>query len=122
LRRTLDEHDCRLALITFDQLPTIVLVGDQDRLTSVRHAAVITQWLPHARLHVLPGAGHMLPCERTTTIVDLLTRLVDNAIDAWRGAADTESQWLARRTGVRLEPDSTQPGHDEGLPRSRTER
>jgi pimeloyl-ACP methyl ester carboxylesterase len=83
LRRTIDAHDCRLALITFDGLPAVVLVGDEDRVTPVRHAAVIAQWLPHARLVVLPGAGHMLPLERAVELAGALEAVLDGARAEW---------------------------------------
>lgn len=89
LRRTFDEHDCRLALITFDQLPALVVVGDEDRVTPVRQAAVIARWLPHARLVVFPGAGHMLLHERTGPLVGLLTDLVEDALALWSRAVAT---------------------------------
>ncbi len=83
LRRAIDAHDCRLALVTFDGIPTVVAVGDEDRVTPVRHAAVIAQWLPGARLVVHPGAGHMLPVERATEVARLLEDLTRDAVAAW---------------------------------------
>jgi len=83
LRRAIDEHDCRCALITFDGIPAVVAVGDEDRVTPVRHAAVIAQWLPGARLVVYPGAGHMLPVERSAEVARLLAGLADDSLAAW---------------------------------------
>jgi pimeloyl-ACP methyl ester carboxylesterase len=86
LRRAIDEHDCRCALITFDGIPTVVAVGDRDRVTPVRHAAVIAQWLPGARLVVHPGAGHMLPVERAGEIALLVEGLAADAAARPTGA------------------------------------
>jgi pimeloyl-ACP methyl ester carboxylesterase len=87
LRRTIDEHDCRLALMTLDRVPAVAMVGDEDRLTPVRHAAVITQWLPHARLVVFAAAGHMLPLERADAVVDHLAALLESAGSTWDDSA-----------------------------------
>lgn len=70
-----------------------MLVGDEDRVTPVRHAAVIAQWLPHARLVVLPGAGHMLPLERTAELVDALDTVIGAARAEWDRTV--EAGWRA---------------------------
>lgn len=44
-------------------MPGLVLVGDADRLTPARQARRLADSMPHARLEVVPGAGHMLPLE-----------------------------------------------------------
>lgn len=75
-RRTFDDHDCRDALAEFDGTRAVVLVGDRDRMTPPRHAATITEWLPGSRLVILPGAGHMLPHERTAEVVGAITDVV----------------------------------------------
>lgn len=49
-------------------VPVTVVVGDEDRLTSQRHARAIAKRLTETgaldRLVVLPGSGHQLPIER----------------------------------------------------------
>jgi pimeloyl-ACP methyl ester carboxylesterase len=45
-------------------MPVAVLVGTRDRLTPPTCAESIVGVLPHARLRVLDGAGHMLTLER----------------------------------------------------------
>jgi pimeloyl-ACP methyl ester carboxylesterase len=87
LRRAFDEHDRREALAAFDGSPAAVLVGDQDRLTSARHAATIAEWLPSARLVILPGAGHMLAHERTAEVVQAIAGVAGEAARSWRAAA-----------------------------------
>lgn len=44
-------------------MPGLVLVGDADRLTPIGQAQRLADAMPHARLQVVPGAGHMLPLE-----------------------------------------------------------
>jgi len=85
-RGTFDEHDRRDALVAFDGSPAAVLVGDRDRLTRARHAATIAEWLPSSRLVILPGAGHMLPHERTTEVVEAIGRVTREALAHWHAA------------------------------------
>src|SRR5439155_7870466 len=46
------------------KVPSLVVVGDLDRLTPPASARLIADTLPDARLVVLEGAGHMAPLER----------------------------------------------------------
>lgn len=79
-RRTFDEHDRREALAVLDGHPATVMVGDRDRVTPPRHAAVIAEWLPGSRLVILQGAGHMLPHERTAEVCDAIGQIVSQAV------------------------------------------
>lgn len=44
--------------------PTLCIVGDEDTWSPPAQHADIAARIPGARLAVVPGAGHMLPCER----------------------------------------------------------
>lgn len=46
------------------QVPTLVLVGDEDKMTPVRFAEGLAAGIPNAEMEVIPGAGHMLPLEK----------------------------------------------------------
>jgi 3-oxoadipate enol-lactonase len=46
------------------QQPTCVIVGEKDILKPVHYSQTIAQAIPHAELHVLPGAGHASFWER----------------------------------------------------------
>ncbi len=56
-------HDIREALPGID-VPTLVLVGDEDEETPSSYARYIAQAMPQARLTVVPHAGHLLSAER----------------------------------------------------------
>ena len=66
----LGEHDESEALEALDGIPTIVLVGDRDKLTPPRHAHRLAELVPHAELRELPGRGHMLVYEATDEVLD----------------------------------------------------
>lgn len=57
-------------------VPTIVIAGDDDKLTPPSHARRIAQMLPQLRrVAVLEHAGHMTPLERPDVVTDALAEL-----------------------------------------------
>ena len=74
-----NEHDETEALAQLDGIPTMVLAGERDRVTSVRHSRRIAELTPHSDLRVLAGKGHMLAYEATDEVVSALVELVDGA-------------------------------------------
>jgi 3-oxoadipate enol-lactonase len=58
-------------------LPTLIVVGEEDRLTPVAGARMMAEMIPGARLHVLPGVGHLppleAPAETTRVLADFLS-------------------------------------------------
>ncbi len=75
-RPALDAHERAAALAAFARTPTVVLAGTHDRLTPEPMARKIVEALPSAQLTVFPGAGHMLPVERTAGVAARLATLV----------------------------------------------
>jgi len=56
-------------------VPTLVLIGDQDRATPPERSLAIKEALPHARVVQVPGAGHMPMLEAPDA--------VSNALEQW---------------------------------------
>ncbi|NRQ31416.1 alpha/beta hydrolase [Nonomuraea sp. NN258] len=73
-------HDKLAALQALSRVETLVAVGTHDRLTSPAHARRIAAALPHARLVVIPGAGHMIGLERPEIVNAELTDLLARAV------------------------------------------
>ena len=69
--RACDAFDVRERLGEI-RLPTLVIVGDRDRLTPLRYAEFLATNIPGAVLKILPGAGHMAALERPTEMNDVL--------------------------------------------------
>ena len=44
--------------------PTLIVVGEEDILTPVKHARFMQERIPNAQLYVIPEAGHAAPIER----------------------------------------------------------
>jgi pimeloyl-ACP methyl ester carboxylesterase len=79
--QAIQELDEAQALSRFDGIPTVVLVGDRDRLTPPRQSERIAEVVPHADLRVLPGLGHMLAYEATDEVVDAFRRVRSSRVD-----------------------------------------
>lgn len=52
--------------------PTLVLVGSEDRWSPVDQHRAIADAVPHARLRVVEGAGHMAPAEQPAAFNSIL--------------------------------------------------
>ena len=76
----LGEHDESEALAQLAGIPTVVLVGDRDKLTPPRHGQRLVELVPHAELRILPGRGHMLMYEATDEVVDAFHSVLEAAI------------------------------------------
>jgi 3-oxoadipate enol-lactonase len=72
-------HDLRSRLAQIN-LPTLVLVGEDDRFTPLYHARLLACSIPGARLQVVANCGHAIPLERP----DEFNRLV---LDFFDGSA-----------------------------------
>jgi pimeloyl-ACP methyl ester carboxylesterase len=69
----LGDHDEAEATAQLAGIPTDILVGSKDRLTPVHHSERLKELIPHSRLTVLPGLGHMLTYEAPDAIADALS-------------------------------------------------
>lgn len=58
-----DAFDIRETMFTLTA-PTLVVCGDQDRMTPLRFSQHLARHLPDARLDLVPDAGHMVILER----------------------------------------------------------
>ncbi|MCW2617192.1 MAG: putative hydrolase or acyltransferase of alpha/beta superfamily, partial [Modestobacter sp.] len=82
----LGDHEKRDGLAALTGVPVEVLVGEEDKLTPVRHSRQLAEVLPDAVLHVEPRCGHMLPQERPELVAAALRRLLTAAVGARVGA------------------------------------
>jgi pimeloyl-ACP methyl ester carboxylesterase len=74
-----DRPDSRPLLKTLDGLPTLVLVGTEDRITPPEGMRAMAAALPGSEFVELDGAGHLAPLERpeevTRRVREFLTRM-----------------------------------------------
>lgn len=59
-----DRADSTDLLSTLAGLPTLVIVGAEDRLTPPRDAEAMAKAIPGGRLALIPDAGHLAPLEQ----------------------------------------------------------
>ena len=81
------EHDKLEALTVLTGVPTLILCGEEDKLTPVRNSHIMAEALPDAELVVVPGAGHMVMLERPSVVDAALRRLVSRAQQAPHAAS-----------------------------------
>lgn len=58
------------------ECPTLLLLGEKDRMTPARDAEAIRAKLPNSETVVLAGAGHLLLMERSDPVLDELIKIV----------------------------------------------
>jgi 3-oxoadipate enol-lactonase/4-carboxymuconolactone decarboxylase len=73
-------------------VPTLVLVGSDDRVTGPAEARTLVAGIPDARLAVVPGASHLVPVEQPAAVTDLL---LHHFATAWQPAFDVTGQMMA---------------------------
>ncbi|MFD4828866.1 4-carboxymuconolactone decarboxylase [Streptomyces sp. SID4919] len=85
------------ALATFDAraalarigVPTLVLVGSEDKVTGPAEARTLVAGIPDARLAVVPGASHLAAVEQPVAVTDLLVRHFSTS---WAAQSDATGQ------------------------------
>lgn len=55
--------------------PALVIAGERDRMSPAKAGRELAALLPHGRIEVLAGAGHMVMAERPDAVLDLLRQL-----------------------------------------------
>jgi poly(3-hydroxyoctanoate) depolymerase len=56
--------------------PTLVLAGDDDPIVPLVNGRILARCIPDARLHVVPGGGHLFLLERPAEMAALVTRFL----------------------------------------------
>jgi pimeloyl-ACP methyl ester carboxylesterase len=64
------------------QVPTMILWGEQDAIIPVSHAYAAHEAIPNSRLEVIPDAGHFPQAESPEVFVDLLTDFMETTSPA----------------------------------------
>jgi poly(3-hydroxyoctanoate) depolymerase len=56
------------------RMPTLVLAGDDDPSVPLANARLLARQIPHARLHVIPGGGHLFLLDEPESALPALLR------------------------------------------------
>ena len=94
---TLDTHDKAEALAHLADVPTLVIVGDRDRLTPPEYARAIAAAVPGARYLELRGAGHCPMLEQPEAVNAALTELIESLAAVEETAYPVEPRPRQRR-------------------------
>jgi pimeloyl-ACP methyl ester carboxylesterase len=70
------ERPDRRALLPKIIVPTLVVAGEDDQITSLRDAKMMAEALPEGRMLSLPGVGHMPMAEATAELGQSLLSLI----------------------------------------------
>jgi YbgC/YbaW family acyl-CoA thioester hydrolase len=71
-----DRSGSESLLPTLASLPTLVLVGEMDGLTTPDEARAMAQLIPGARLTIIRGAGHLPPVEQPAATTEALREFI----------------------------------------------
>jgi pimeloyl-ACP methyl ester carboxylesterase len=83
---TLDSHDKVEALKALAHVPTLVIVGDRDRLTPPSDSLLLAREIHGSRLLELRDAGHCAMLEQPEVVNAALRELVERAVVVQEGA------------------------------------
>ena len=75
MRAVMARSDHRAALAGL-RLPVVVLGAREDRVVGPEPAQELAALVPGARLEIVDGAGHMLPCEQPQAVARALRGLL----------------------------------------------
>jgi pimeloyl-ACP methyl ester carboxylesterase len=73
-----DRFDARERLKNV-KVPTLVLCGEQDLLTPVKHSKVLHEGIADSSLVIIPGAGHMVMAEQPDLLNKAIERFLSTA-------------------------------------------
>ncbi len=60
------------------RIPTLIVCGEDDRLTPAKYARFLHDKIPGSALTIIPGAGHMVMVERPVEFNRVLTTFLDS--------------------------------------------
>lgn len=75
--RAIMQLDLREAVVPFAQVRTVILTGRKDRLTPVSAGRRLAALVPGAQFWMVPGVGHMITYEASSTVADKIELLLD---------------------------------------------
>ncbi|HEX6887384.1 MAG TPA: alpha/beta hydrolase, partial [Candidatus Nanopelagicales bacterium] len=72
----LQRHDRQAALRVLSRVPSLVMVGQEDRMTPSAHSLDMARRLPLSELEIIPDSGHMMVLEHYPQVNAQLRALV----------------------------------------------
>jgi pimeloyl-ACP methyl ester carboxylesterase len=72
----LQRHERHAALRAMSTVPSLVMVGQDDRMTPAEHSLDMARRMPRSELEIMPDSGHMMILERYEQVNHQLRALV----------------------------------------------
>jgi pimeloyl-ACP methyl ester carboxylesterase len=101
---TLQRHDRHAALRTMSAVPSLVMVGQDDRMTPAEHSLDMARRMPRSELEIMPDSGHMMILEHYEQVNHQLRRLVER-VRAELAAEAVAAADLVAEAGLAPHPD-----------------
>ncbi|MDP3518465.1 MAG: alpha/beta hydrolase [Pseudohongiella sp.] len=61
--------------------PTLIIHGSEDSTVPVEHSIQLAEHIPHAMLHVIDGASHLMPLTHEREVRDLMTEFLSRNLN-----------------------------------------
>ena len=65
-------------------MPTLILGGDRDKIVPLINMKMIHRAMPNARLHVVPGGGHLFIISRLPEIMPIVRGFLEEPLASHR--------------------------------------
>ncbi|WP_211354637.1 alpha/beta fold hydrolase [Stackebrandtia albiflava] len=78
--KTLLEHDEHESLAAFRDVPVLISSGEEDQFTPAAHSVALAEAMPHAKLLMIPQAGHVALLERPHQVSGPLLEFLDACV------------------------------------------
>jgi len=66
-----------LPFIRFLKMPTLIMMGDKDRIVPLANGHILDKALPNSTLHVVEGGGHLFLVTKSEETVGVITEFLD---------------------------------------------
>ena len=100
LRAVIDPRGQRVSardrLYLAEEVPTLFVWGERDRIIPARHGRSAQAHVPNSRLETLPSAGHFLPLDEPERFVEILDEFISSTEPA---VVDPEAMRQRLRSG-----------------------
>jgi pimeloyl-ACP methyl ester carboxylesterase len=78
VQRGMAEREDSVSVLKTLKVPTLIITGDEDKITGVPEAEVMKQNIPGSQMRVVPKAGHYSPWEQPEEVGRLLRQFLDS--------------------------------------------
>jgi pimeloyl-ACP methyl ester carboxylesterase len=82
-----------------EQMPTLIVWGEDDRIIPLSHAYQALEAMPQSRLEVLPGVGHFPHAEEPAAFVGLLRDFLATT-EPFTATDEDQREWLRRGPAI----------------------